>query len=58
MGKPLGLGIVQVTHTPLEIVKSSADADFDVLGLVDDYEGLEGCLGAPSGYACDPSRPS
>lgn len=56
MGKPLGLGIVQVTHTPLEIVKSSADADFDVLGLVDDYEGLEGCLGAPSGYAFDPSE--
>ena len=56
MGKPFGLGLVQVTHTPLEIVKTSAGADPDTFGLADDYESLEGCLGAPSDYAFDPSE--
>ena len=56
MGKPFGLGLVQVTHTPLEIVKTSSGADPDTFGLADDYESLEGCLGAPSDYAFDPSE--
>lgn len=56
MGKPLGLGVVQVTHTPLEIVHTSCSAGADVLGLVDDYESLEGCLGAASPYAFDLSE--
>lgn len=44
MGKPLGLGVVRTSFSALSCVKT---ADDDAFALVDDYEDLEGCLGAP-----------
>jgi hypothetical protein avisC_11520 len=44
MGKPLGLGVVRTSFSALSYVKT---ADDDAFALVDDYEDLEGCLGAP-----------
>ena len=44
MGKPLGLGVVRTSLSALSYVKT---ADDDAFALVDDYEDLEGCLGAP-----------
>ena len=44
MGKPLGLGVVCTSFSALSYVKT---ADDDAFALVDDYEDLEGCLGAP-----------
>ena len=45
MGKPLGLGVVRTSFSALSYVKT---ADDDAFALVDDYEDLEGCLGAPA----------
>lgn len=55
MGKPFGLGLVQVTHTPLEIVKPLPERILTRLDLLTTTS-LEGCLGAPSDYAFDPSE--
>ena len=44
MGKPLGLGVVRTSFSALSYVKT---ADDNAFALVDDYEDLEGCLGAP-----------
>lgn len=44
MGKPLGLGVVRTSFSALSYVKT---ADDDAFALVDDYEDLDGCLGAP-----------
>ena len=44
MGKPLGLGVVRTSFSALSYVKTGDDDQF---ALVDDYEDLEGCLGAP-----------
>jgi len=44
MGKPLGLGVVRTSFSALSCVKT---ADDDAFALVDDYEDLDGCLGAP-----------
>jgi len=46
MGKPLGLGVVHVSFSSLNIVKTATCAGSDAIGLVDDYIDLKGCLGA------------
>lgn len=47
MGKPLGLGVVRISPSMLEVVKTARGEDPNVLGLVDDYTSLKGCMGAP-----------
>ena len=47
MGKPLGLGVVRISPSMLEVVKTARGEDPNVLGLIDDYTSLKGCMGAP-----------
>lgn len=52
-GKSLGLGIVKVDCCPQSVYRTRAEDD-GPLGLVSDYKGLCGCLGAPSEYLTEP----